>query len=176
MDYTSMSVHGRIEVSVMSGLYGGKGAAVVLVLLLMAGSVGIFLIGQVLNSVNPDPYNFSEDYTFTGTLDDRICTGTGSTRFCPENDNYHLYQFDITVSSVSRTENMSIALIFDKDDTMVSNIYKHIGKDLVDGVQVDVYDYGNNGIDYRLYVGEKCRLIKIDITAEDRDIVGTIAD
>ena len=106
------------------GYSGGKGVAIIFVLLLMIGTAGIFVIGTALNELNPDPYNVNHEYSYTGTLYGEDCTGKGSTTFADENANYHTYMVKIKLTNASgKTDEIKSGVIFNLDETMIPELF-----------------------------------------------------
>ena len=141
----------------------------------MFGSISLFLIGQLLNEMNPDPYNYSNDYEFTGTLDGVDCTGTGTTTYYRENDNYHLYQLEVKISNSVRSEVKYVPMIFELDDRMI-DLFEYIGKETIEGIETSVYEQYREGIDYTFYIGEMCELIRVDMVSKDLNVIGLIVE
>ena len=161
----------------MSPRNGNTLIAVVLVVLLMAGSVGMFFMIQVLSSANPDPHEASYDYYFEGTLNGIPCTGTGTSTYTPESPSKG-YQYTIEYNLVSEettTDTMSFFLLFGLDDKLVPEIYgEPIGKEIVGGFETDVYEFSSQDIHYTFYTGGTSILYQVIIDAPDYSVTGYI--
>ena len=158
------------------GMQGNTAAAVMLVVLLMAASVGMFFMMQVLSSANPDPHEESHDYSFEGTLDDIACDGTGKSTFAPETMKEYDYIVKYTISNGERSENGEFFLFFDTENKLIPKFYEHIGTEVIGDVTTDVYSYHdtNKNISYKLYTAGPCILYRVIIDAQDYHIVGNV--
>ena len=149
--------------------------AIVLVLLLMAGSVGMFFMIQILSSANPDPHEQSHDYYYEGTLDEIACTGTGTSTYTPESSKGYQYTIKYTLKSDERTFEAGFPLLFDQNDKLIPDIYgEPIGKEMIGGFETDVYEFTNNGIHYRFNTGGTSILYQVIIEAPDYSVTGYI--
>ena len=149
--------------------------AIVLVLLLIAGSLGMFFMIQILSSANPDPHEQSYDYYYEGTLDGIACTGTGTSTYTPESTKGYQYTIKYTLKSDERTLEAGFPLLFNKDDKLVPDVYgEPIGKEMIGGFETDVYEFTNNGINYTFYTGGTSILYRVIIDAPDYSVTGDI--
>lgn len=149
---------------------------VVLAVLLMAGSIGLYMMSLMLSDMNPDVRELPHEYDAVGTLDNTICFGEGSTTFIPESEVQHVYSVKYTVSNSSVSYSDSFTIIFDADNRPVENVYSYIGKDKVFDVDVTVWSYDYKGSHIEFYVGEKCLIYLFDIVSDKVDITLTISD
>ena len=158
-------------------MQGNTAAAVMLVVLLMAASVGMFFMMQVLSSANPDPHEESHDYLFEGTLDGIACNGTGKSTFASEPTRGYDYIVEYTISNDERTfPDGKFYLFFDSDEKLIPKLFKYIGIEVIGDVTTDVYTYedSNKGINYKLYTAGPCILYRVIIDAQDYHIVGNV--
>ena len=157
-------------------MQGNTAAAVMLVVLLMAASVGMFFMMQVLSSANPDPHEDSHDYIFEGTLDGNACSGTGRSTYAPETSTEYDYLVKYTISSATDSVSGSFPLFFDANDKLIPRFFKYVGTETIGEVTTDVYTYTdeNKGIDYKFYTAGPCILYRVIIDAADYHVVGNV--
>ena len=158
------------------GMQGNTAAAVMLVVLLMAASVGMFFMMQALSSANPDPHEESHDYSFEGTLDGIACNGTGKSTFAPETMREYDYIVEYTISNGVRSVSDKFYLFFDMEEKLIPKFFEYIGAEIIGDVTADVYTYedSNKGINYKLYTAGPCILYRVIIDAQDYLIVGNV--
>ncbi len=143
-------------------------------MLLIIGSVTVFIVNETWRNSNPDTYDVSYDYSFEGTMYGEDCTGEGKTSLVPESGSYHLYEMRGHVHSNTLTDEIKLGVMFDSDDSPSSDVYTFISQSTAMGETVDIWTYEESGTTYTLYVGDSCRIIQIEIVSEDHDIVGHI--
>jgi len=160
----------------MNSRNGNLMVTVVLVILMMAGVAGMFLVMQALNSANPDPHEESHEYVFEGTIDGIACSGTGKSTYAPESLLEFYYVVDYTVSSVDKTVTNRFMLAFDTDDELVPELYEYVGQQLIGDIETKVWTYSHNGVDYTFYTGGKCVLYLVEIESSELSLVGKIVD
>ncbi len=151
-----------------------KVAMVILVLVLMAGSVAMFFMMNILHEMNPDPHEESHDYTIGGTLYGEDCTGTGKSTYAPENSNTYVYSVKFSFKSENHSQDIRFALLFDKEEKLNPSLYHHIRDDTIDGKAVSVYEYSNDKVSYTLYIGDTCTMIRADAVGENFSITADI--
>jgi len=155
----------------MSPRNGNTMIAIVLVVLMMAASVGMFVMFQALNSAHPDPHEESHDYIFEGTIDGVDYTGTGKTTYAPETLREYDYVMRYTIGPVSD----KFLLAFTLEDKLNPDLYDYVGTGTVSGVNVEVWTYDDNsGRHYTLYTGGECILYRVEITSDSMSIVGDV--
>ncbi|MBR4202958.1 MAG: hypothetical protein IKQ93_05230 [Candidatus Methanomethylophilaceae archaeon] len=154
----------------MSPRNGNVMVAVVLVILMMAGSVGVFVLFQTIQNMNPDPHEASHDYVFEGTIEGIEYTGTGTTTYTPETLTEYDYVLKYSVGPVSG----NFLLAFTLEDKMSPRLYNYIGTDTIGEVSVDVWTYDNDGKHYKLYTAGKCILYRVEIVSDTMSLVGNV--
>ena len=160
----------------MSPRNGTTMVAIVMIILLMAGTVGMFILMQALSSSHPDPHDVSHEYEFIGTLDGKECSGTGKSTYTQESIYEPIYIVDYTVSSSDDTLTDKFTLIFGKDDKLIPDIFTFIGKDLIGDVEVDVWTYSHDGVNYKYYTGGVCVLYLVEIESSRLYLKGSAID
>ncbi len=154
----------------MSPRNGNVMVAIVLIILMMAGSAGMFILFQTLHNNNPDPHEQSHDYTFEGTIDGIAYTGAGTTNYVQETLAEYDYILKYSIGPVSD----QFFLAFTLDDKMVPKLFKFVGTDTIGDVTVDVWTYDGDGKYYKMYTAGKSILYRIEITSETMSIVGNV--
>ena len=157
-------------------LSGNKAMAIVLVILLMGGSVALFFMMEMMHQLNPDIHEESHDYTVTGTLYEEDCTGTGESKYAPENSRTYVYSVKLEVKSANHSEDINFGLIFDKDEKMEPSIYKYIGEETIGDKTVSVYNYTEKGVNYTYYIGEHCKMIRAHVVSDHYDVIADIVE
>jgi hypothetical protein len=155
--------------------FGGKGAAIVLVILIMGGSLALFFMMQVMNQINPDVHEESHDYSVVGVLYEEDCTGTGKTEYAPESAKAYVYSFELKISSKSHSETIKMPLIFNTDDKM-EDMFHYVGEETIGDVTVSVYTQENQEGFCTFYIGEKCKMIRCTIVSDDYSITADIVE
>jgi len=158
----------------MNDSLGSKGTAILLCTLILMGSVTMFILYESWTAMNPDPRNESHDYSFSGTLGDEYCSGTGRTDYTPEAGQYRLYTLNISVHSQITSKDIRTGLMFDEDNDLDSDIYTFEGTTAEDGIELKIWSYSENGLDYRFYVGELCVVHLITVQSDDFEIKGSL--
>ena len=153
---------------------GTKGAALIFVVLIMAGSLGMFALMQIIEFNNPDPNVHTDKYQFSGSLYGEPCSGMGTSDYKEESSREYVYYLEYTVESASHRENLSTGMIFDLHGDMVSDLYEYKGDDTIDGKAVKVWYQENKGVDYTYYVAEHCTVLKMLIQCSDYNLTGII--
>ena len=151
-----------------------KAVLFVMVILLMTGSVMMYFIGSGILANVDDPYVVGHDYTFTGTLDVKECTGEGRTEYSPETTNGHLYTMHIRISSSDDTRDFKIGIMFGPDDRPVSDLYSYEGESVIDGQVLKGWRHIEKNMDYTMFTAEKCKVGRIVLMTGDVDITGDI--
>ncbi len=154
----------------MSPRNGNVMVAVVLVILMMAGSVGAFVLFQTMQNMNPDPHEASHDYVFEGTIEGIEYTGTGTTTYTPESLTEYDYVLKYSVGPVSG----SFLLAFTLEDKMQPKLYDHVGTGTIGEITVDIWTYDGDDKRYRLYTGGQCILYRVEITSNTMSITGNL--
>jgi len=153
---------------------GNTAIAIVLVILLMAGSVGIFFMMQVLMNNNPDPHDTIYDYKFEGTIDGIEYTGTGVRERFIESSTEYDYTLTYTVSSSTKTITDKCYIFYGSDDKPVPELYTFIRNDKIGDIDVEVWTYENKGILYTYYTGGQSMLYRVIITSDNTTLTGDI--
>lgn len=154
---------------------GGKMMAIVLVILLMGGSVALFFMMSVLQEMNPDVHDHTHEYTVIGVLDGEECTGTGVSKYTPENSTTYVYEVTLEFGP-SNSEKITFPLIFTKDEKMESSLYNYIGEETIGEKTVSVYERSEKGIDYTYYIGEHCTMICAHVVSDHYDVTADIVE
>ena len=156
--------------------YGSNntGMAVVLVGLMLAGSLAFFLISQAWTSLNPDPAEESHDYVVTGTISGVEYAGTGDSEYKAESDNVYTYQFTYEASSGYDTQKGRFGLICDRDGTPISELYTYVGESDVGVTPVTVWEWSEKGYHYRIWMADKCKVMKYTVLGDGMEIRGDI--
>ena len=152
----------------------GESKAVVVgfVVLLMIGSVMMFVVGTGLLGNIEDPHKDSHSYSFTGTLDGAACTGDGRTDYTPESTRGYLYTMNLNVRSSEDERSLKIGLLFDSDDQPTSSLYQYIGETEIDGQVVKEWRHVEKEMEYTMYTAECCKVVRILISADGMEVVG----
>lgn len=154
----------------MSPRNGNVMVAVVLVILMMAGSVGVFVLFQTIQNMNPDPHDVSRDYVFEGTVSGVDYTGKGTTTYAHETLNEHDYVLNYSIGPVSD----KFLLAFTLEDKMQPKLYDHVGTGTIGEITVDIWTYDGDDKRYRLYTGGQCILYRVEITSDTMSITGNL--
>ena len=160
----------------MSAPYISKSAAVLLAVLLMAGTIGLFIIMTQLGNLFPDEREQPHDYYFEGTLGEAECIGEGSSKFIPESEIQHVYIFSYDLQSAAGSYNGQFTLIFDENDRPVDSIYRYVGTEEIGGIQMEKWTYDYGGVHYLLYIGKKCLVYQMEITSGNFRATGYLSD
>ena len=158
----------------MNESLGTKGTAILFCMLLLMGSITMFILYEGWMAMNPDPRDESHGYTFNGTLDDEECSGTGRIDYTPEAGKYRLYALNISVHSQTSSKDIRVGLMFDSNNDLDSDIYTLEGTTEKDGVDLKIWSYSEKGIDYRFYVGELCLVHSITLTNDNLELNGSL--
>lgn len=153
---------------------GNTAIAIVFVILLMAGSVGMFFMMQVLANNNPDPHDTVYNYTFEGTIDGENYTGTGIRERFVESSTEYDYTLTYTVSSSAKTITDKCYIFYGKDDKPISDLYTFVRNDKIGEIEVEVWTYDKGGILYTYYTGGQSMLYRVIITSDSMTLTGDI--
>ena len=155
---------------------GNTAIAIVLVILLMAGSVGAFFMMQMLMNNNPDPHDTVYNYTFEGTIDGEDYTGTGIRERFVESSTEYDYTLTYTVSSSAKTITDECYIFYGKDDKPVSKVFTYVGTDKIDDIEVEIWTYEKKetGTLYTYYTGGQSMLYRVIITSDNTTLTGDI--
>ena len=160
----------------MSSRDGNLAFAVIMVILLMAGSIGMFVLMQALSSANPDPHEVSHDYSFEGTMGGIACSGTGKSTYYNESPMNPIYVVDYSVSTAEKTITEKFTLLFGEDDRLLPEFYTYIGKQTIGDVETDVWKYSDKGVDYKFYIGGVCVLYLVELKSSELSLIGKIVN
>lgn len=159
----------------MNNLNSNKMVLVVAVIAFMIGSFSLYSMGEMFNNLAEDPYKLPHTYNVAGTLDGVACTGDGKSEYTSESDACRLYSFAFSVEDgMGNRESIKFGIIFDLNDRPFSNLYREDWPVTIDGKSVEVWNYSSDGIDYKFFIAEKCRVVKIDLVAPSFNLTGTI--
>ncbi|MBP5685997.1 MAG: hypothetical protein J6W72_06220 [Candidatus Methanomethylophilaceae archaeon] len=160
----------------MSLRNGNATVAIMLVVLMMAASIGMFFMMQILSTAHPDPHEDSHDYIFEGTLDGVACSGTGTSTYTPETTREYDYLVEYTIHTADRSVSDSFFLFFDSDEKLIPKFFEYVGTETIGDVTTDVYTYEDTKkqIDYKLYTSGPCILYRVIIDAADYHVIGNV--
>ncbi len=149
---------------------------IVLVVMLIIGSVALFLMLQVFNTLNPDEHELPHDYSFSGTLYGEECTGSGHSEYMDESSNEYDYLVKFSLSSADKSYKSDFMMFFDREDRMLEKYYTYQGKEILDGVETDVWSRDEGGTSYTFYIGLKCKMYKVCIESDILDVIGILKE
>ena len=151
---------------------GSKGAAALMCVVLIAGSLVMFALYQGMSNSHPDPHAEAQILTVTGTLMGEECSGVCTIEYVPEAGEYRLYQATSTITSGTHTRDVRFGIIFGDDDLPVKSSYECIGKEVIGNVETTVWTHSENGTDYTFYIGDLCRVLRLVVSNGDYTIMG----
>ena len=154
---------------------GSKGTAFALCLVMIVGSLMMFMMFEGWNALNPDPRSESHFYQFDGTLYDENCTGTGVIEFVPEGGEYRLYEMNVNIESSDQSKQLQFGILFEKDDLPLRISHEYIGIETIDGVETTAWSYSESGMTYTIYVGEFCEILRIDLYSDNFEFRGILS-
>lgn len=159
----------------MSENGSGKVAMVVLVLIMMVGSIAIYVLYTELNELNPDERKEPHEYSFSGTLGSDPCVGSGRTDFVQESEGNLLFQLSYKVSSATGSSGeLYLGIGFDSDGVPLKDLFRYIGTDEMDGITVTIWTQDFKGVHYTIYVGEPFTVRLIEAVTESMAVEGKI--
>ena len=153
---------------------GSKGSALLMCVVLIAGSMVMFALYQGMSSMHPDPHEGIQNLTVTGTLMGEECSGECTIEYVPETGMYRLYQGKSTITSVSCSKDIEFGIVFGSDDLPVKSSYKCIGKELIGDIEATVWTHSEDRTDYTFYIGDLCRMLRMVVINEDFSITGDL--
>ena len=153
---------------------GFKGAAILMCVVLIAGSLVMFAMYQGMAMSHPDPHEDSQSLTVSGTLMGGECTGDCTIEFVPEGGNYRLYQAKSTITSDSGSKDIRFAIMFEKDDLPVRSMYTKIGTEKIGDVETSIWTHSEKDTDYTFYIGDLCRVLRLVVENDDYAITGNL--
>jgi hypothetical protein len=151
-----------------------KAASVAIVVVMMMAAIAMFLIYDSMAKAFPDEHKDTLEYTFSGTLDGEMCTGSGVREYLPETEADYVYSLDYSVRSANHEKSGSVGLIFDTNDDMVSQVYTYVGVDVYNGIEVKVWTVESYGIHYTFYTGGASVLYKITMVDAESSLIGEL--
>lgn len=151
---------------------GSKGLIIAVTMLIIVGSVTAFVVTQAWNTMNPNPYETDRIYSFEGEMDGKACTGSGIMKFKNESGVWHLYSLDYTLETTTAKQIYHLGVLFNEKDTPDPSLYEYLGERTVDDVGLSLWKAVDSGIEYVMYVGDKCSIVQLDIVSEDLNIIG----
>jgi len=152
--------------------FGGKPIVIALVMLIVVGSVMMFVVMEAWNTINPNPYEVPRTYTFEGEMNGEPCTGEGVMTFKNESEVWHVYSLDYTLSTATVSEKHHFGVLFNASDIPDPDLYEYLGTKTVEGMELGLWKGEDSGIGYVMYVGDKCSIIQLDIVSEGLNIIG----
>ncbi len=159
----------------MDEILAKKGVAVAFVAMLVVAAVMMYAMMSLLGSMHEDPYDHSYGYELQGTSRGVACEGSGTMEYVSENNNYHLYRFSgEVISSDGRTDKIDLGALFNEDETMEPSLYTFLRNDVLDGTEVTVWQYDRSGERCTYYVGEYCKVLRLDIVSGDCELIGLV--
>jgi len=153
-----------------------KGVVIILVLFMMLGSVGVFILMQAMSNIFPDDHKVDRNYIFEGTVDGVECTGYGMSVYKAESEVEHVYFISYSLASSSVKYDDSFGIVFDRNDKPVEKICTFIKDDKIGDVDVAVWRMTDHGMTYDLYVGQICKIYRIDVSGRNVTAVGTVVE
>ena len=159
----------------MNSSTAGKGVMIVLVLFLMLGSVGMFLVFSMMSNLFPDDHKVDREYTFEGMLESHECTGFGMSMYKAESEVEHVYFVEYTLESSYGTFKGDFGVVFDRNDRPI-DIYTFIRDDKIGDVDVQVWKLTDGDFTYFLYIGKVCKIYQMDVLGPNVEAVGTVVE
>ncbi len=154
---------------------GRKFIAVAFIAMLIISGVTMYAMMSLLDSMHEDPYDHTYEYELSGTARGAVCEGTGIMENVPENANYHLYKFSGNVISTDgETAKVELGALFEKDGTMDPSLYTFLRNDTVNGEAVTVWHCNHPDENYTFYVGEYCKVLRMEIVSDDYELIGMV--
>jgi len=153
--------------SMRSESTGSKAIVLMFCVLLIMGSVSVFLVFEAMNAKNPDPYMTVREYVFEGEMYGEACTGDGTISNKPENNNYHLYSLDYTLRTSDREETYQFGILFGLDDRPDQSLYEYVGTITIEDKELSVWKGDKSGMVYTMYIGDRCAVEKLLIESDN---------
>ncbi len=154
--------------------FGSKGAALLMCVVLIAGSLVMFALYQGMSISHPDPHQEDQNLSVTGKLLGEECTGECIIEFVPEGGDYRLYQTKFTITSENNSKDIRFGIMFGKDDKPAKSMYEYKGTELIGDVETSVWTHSENGVDYTFYIGDLCRILRFVVENTDYSITGNL--
>ena len=154
--------------------FGSRWSAVLMCVVLIAGSLVMFALYQGMSAMHPDPHEEDQMLSVSGTLMGEECTGDCVIEFVPEAGDYRLYYAKATLTSVSESKDIRFGIMFGKDDRPVSNMYGYKGTEQIGDVLTSVWTHSENDTDYTIYIGDLCRVLRFVVENDEYVITGDL--
>ena len=151
----------------MSVTLGDKAVAACFIALLMVGSFTAYLF--VFSETSADPRYETRGYGIEGTSDGSPCEGAGSIEFVEHSGGRLLYS--LTVSAGGRA--YALDLVFLEDGSMDAPC-SYVGKERIDGSEVEVWDLDSDGTGYRFWIDDGCRIVRFGLESPGCCLIGNI--
>ncbi|MBO7351971.1 MAG: hypothetical protein J6U12_03535 [Candidatus Methanomethylophilaceae archaeon] len=155
---------------------GSKGAALMMCVVLIAGSLVMFALYQGMSSTHPDPHEEVQTLAVTGTMMGEECYGDCTIEYVPETGEYRVYQGKSTITSASCSKDIEFGIVFGSDDLPLKTSYKCIGTERIGDIETTVWTHSENKTDYTFYIGDLCRTLRMVVTNEDFSITGDLKE
>lgn len=154
----------------MRGNNGSAVAIVAIVVVLMVGTLYMYMFSEVQKE--PDPREDSHLYTAEAVIDGVTYTGEGSSVYTPENDSYHTYLFSFEFSSGDDTRTFSFGMVFSSDDRPDPTIYTYVGPGEPD--EMGIWTMTDHGIEYTFHVSENCTVTSLTMSSDGVQMTATM--
>ncbi len=153
---------------------GSKGSAILMCVVLIAGSMVMFALYYGMSTTHPDPHEEDQMLSVTGTLHGEECTGDCAIEFVPEGGDYRLYQAKTTLISAGGSKDIRFGIMFGKDDRPASKMYEYKGTEQIGDVLTSVWTHSENDTDYTIYTGDLCRVLRFVAENDEYVITGNL--
>ncbi len=155
--------------------FGKKVIAIAFVGMLIVSAFTMYAMMSLMDSMHENPYEHNYEYELSGTARGAVCEGTGIMEYLSGNSNCYMYRLSgSVVSSDGKTYPLDIGAFFNKDGTMDSSLYTFLRNDVLDGEEVTVWHRIHPDENYTFYVGEYCKVLRMDIVSDDYELIGLV--
>lgn len=143
---------------------------------LIAGTLTVYSIGELLNNQTEDPRESPHNYSVTGLIENITCNGEGHSKLTQESDLYFTYSFNLKITCDNGNQHtFDFGMIFDADDNQPQNgLYTYLGTENLGDTELSIWSHSENGYEYRFYVGDNCLVEKFEIASQILSLTGQI--
>lgn len=145
---------------------------------LVAGTLVVYSMGEVLHSQEEDPRELPHTYTVSGFINDLPCQGEGSSAYTPESKLYFTYTFNFKViDELENAHTFTFGAIFNAEDNQPqADLYHYGGEEQVNDTTLSIWSHSENGYEYILYVGENCTVERVEINSPTVSLSGQLVE